>query len=193
MSQNPIDFLSEDDFFRWATKLVGTLDELFVVSHTPIMFFDDEQVGPAKDYLKALYGRFVSGELRTTYFMSEGVMRTHYPRFDLTVPGSFQQMDQWQRTWELRQNVSVKVVRLGHFPSVSLFLGNEKGTVLTTTVKVRFEAESLAHPPLWLRVGGAIPGVDRLLRDLDKNSEPFGNFLSRLKTEKMKDLENMPG
>ncbi len=177
MSEDHDVTLSEDDFFSWAVDQLSTLDEVIIISHTPIMFFEEEQVRSAKLYLNALRERFESGYLNTKYFMSYDDLRKNIIKSP-TLLSRIVLMREWQYKWENKENVSVRVVSQGYFPKVSLWVGKQGDITQFTLIKMSFEDDK-KMPPLWLRMKRNIPGVEEILVNLKQNSMSFTKYITK--------------
>ncbi|MGB6463808.1 MAG: hypothetical protein WBF38_06255 [Nitrosotalea sp.] len=180
-------FLEENKFFEWAGKQLLSLDEAIIVSHTPIVFFHEEAVGAARDYLSSLEKRFESEKLKTTYFMSHRELEINISRGH-SIPDRIDSMAKWREIWNKQKNVQPLVVEDGYFPSVSLFIGKHEGKTLHTLIKISFDkGKGQEQNPVWLGIMGDIPEFENVLIKMKKKSVLFSEYL----TERMETLSNL--
>lgn len=175
-------FLSENQFFDWATEKMLKLDEIIIVSHTPIIFFKQELSEASHQYVQALTKRLGSQSFRTTYFMSESELK----RISLGVPG-IEAMINWKREWTGRKNISPLVVSEGYFPSASFWIGVKGDKNVYTLIKIRFEKENKVSP-IWIGINGELPRMHEVLDSLRQHSILFEEFLDK-RSEALSSLE----
>jgi hypothetical protein len=170
-------FLEESKFFEWASEQLSLLDEIIIVSHTPIVFFHDDAAGAAKEYLQSLEKRFESEKLKTTYYMSHRELEVNITHGH-SIPDRIDSMIKWRDIWNKQKNVHPLVVNEGFFISVSLFIGKHEGQTLHTIIKISYDKGN-EQSPIWLGIMGEIPEFENVLVKMREHSTPFSEYLSK--------------
>ncbi|MDE1812262.1 MAG: hypothetical protein KGH85_05280 [Thaumarchaeota archaeon] len=170
-------FLQEEEFFNWAISNLEKLDEIIIISQTPIMFFKEEQMGIATTYLSALEKRFDLGHLRTTYFMPQNKLDSLIS-IKTPIDERIDIMRKWEMKWYDKINISALVVENGYFPLVSFWIGKNKNEIKYVLMKLNFE-DSKKLKPIWLFVKEDVPKLDKLLLTLKDHSKTFSEYLDK--------------
>ncbi len=180
--KNP-DMLYENEFFEIVIKEINRLNELIIVSQTPVMFFEEEQIGVGKIYLENLKNRFLNSKLKTIYFMSEKKVEDKiYCFLDMKnnkvtdVQEKIKLLREWDQIWNDKQNISVYVVKKGCFPSSSFWIGKNNNKADFSMIKVNYENDK--KEPKWLSIKGEIKNIDNFLNQLIKDSWSFHEYIT---------------
>jgi hypothetical protein len=170
--------VSEENFFKWAIQQLCRLDEIIIVSHTPILFYKEEQLGVAKEYHKALEQRLSSQILNTTYFMNHDNLNK-YIMEKSAQDERIKLLRHWDDIWREKTNIKARVVKKGYFPLVSFWIGKQQNNTIYTMIKLAFE-DPRRISPSWLGISGEVIGLKNIILKLLNNSLSFEEYIEKM-------------
>ena len=182
--------LSEGDFFSFATPVLKSATEVYVVSHTPIMFFaDEEQDKVSTAYMAELTTRLRDKSKMTRYYMCEAHTHRKLATKADSIDQAIRSLSKWATEWTSNSNLRVSVVPPAFIPQTSIWVAKTGQGDAFTLVKIAREAESSAHD--WLLVHGVTDHIITMLQEMDIHARPFAEVAEEWRADliKMGDVE----